>query len=181
MNEYHPHRCPVCGSPIDFEPDCPGYGSPGKIMVCYPYCGNAIRYSCMDKACSWWYRDPNNRSAEGMGIAPSWLKEIHASLESESIVGEPEEKETVPTHICDINKNPLIQYVAYNGRYLTGLIIGYDPRTSEADVDIVIFTNMSNVNGVKNFGMQFHADVPYNNPDQVTSPVLGTWHWYEQS
>jgi hypothetical protein len=85
-----------------------------------------------------------------------------------------ERHDTEPMHICDTRKSPLIYYIAYNGRHLTGLIIGYDATTSGTQVDLVIFTNMSNVNGVKNFGQQFHADVPYSE-----IPVPGTWHWIE--
>jgi hypothetical protein len=169
--------CPMCGAETDFEADCPGYGSPGKVMVCYPYCGNAQRYFCTK--CTWWYRDPNNRSAEGMGIAPSWLKEIHASLESESIVGELEEiipQTQIPDGMPGLIEGRIIHYVAYNYRHLAGIVIGYDPAQSYSNADIVIFTNMSNVNNVKNFGMQFHTDIEYS---EVPKP--GTWHWVEKA
>lgn len=63
-----------------------------------------------------------------------------------------------------------VHYVAYNGRCLTGIVIGHDDATKVAD--LVVFTNMSNVNGVKNFGMQFHQDISFNK-----EPKPGTWHW----
>jgi hypothetical protein len=83
-----------------------------------------------------------------------------------------DENEVSPIHICDSNPNPIIHYVAYNGRKLLGFILGYDAQTSYTKVDIVIFTNMSNVNGVKNFGMQFHQDIEYSD-----EPIPGTWTW----
>lgn len=63
-------------------------------------------------------------------------------------------------------------YVAYNGRHLVALVIGLD----ESKADLVVFTNMKNVNSVKNFGMQFHQDVAFS---ETKEP--GTWHWIECS
>jgi hypothetical protein len=62
-----------------------------------------------------------------------------------------------------------VHYVAYNGRCLTAIVIGHDDARN---VDLVVFTNMPNAAGVKNFGMQFHQDVSYSK-----EPKPGTWHW----
>jgi hypothetical protein len=72
----------------------------------------------------------------------------------------------------------IIHYVAYNGRHLAGMVIGLGAHLVDepAKADLVIFTNMSNVNGVKNFGMQFHQDVQYS---ETKEP--GTWHWIEKA
>ncbi|SRR6266567_696 len=86
------------------------------------------------------------------------------------------EEVTAPGTMPGIIEGRIIHYVAYNGRHLAGIIIGCDASRSYSDVDMVIFTNMSNVNGVKNFGMQFHADIAYSE-----SPVPGTWHWPEKA
>lgn len=69
------YPCPRCGSETDWKLECPGYaGSDGKIMVCYPYCGNAIEFFCTNRACHWWYRAPNNRAdAAEMPAAPLWI------------------------------------------------------------------------------------------------------------
>ena len=40
-------------------------------MVCQP-CSNASLYECPVDGCGWWYRNPNNREAPGMGEAPIW-------------------------------------------------------------------------------------------------------------
>lgn len=65
--------CPVCAAPVSVEGSCPGYPSEGgRVMVCYPYCGNAMEYRC---SCGWWYRDPVGYRADTarMGVAPAWL------------------------------------------------------------------------------------------------------------
>lgn len=64
----------------------------------------------------------------------------------------------------------IVHYVAYNCWNLAALVIGVDGET----VDLAVFTNMPNVNGDKNFGLQFHQDVPYS--EQATP---GTWHWIQ--
>jgi len=71
----------------------------------------------------------------------------------------------------DLTETDLVHYVAYNQRHLAGIVIGYE----ENRVDLVIFTNMHNVNGVKNFGHQFQQEVPYS-----VVPLAGTWHWPEK-
>jgi hypothetical protein len=72
-----------------------------------------------------------------------------------------------------------VHYVAYNGRHLAGLIIGVsdDPGHVTGECDLVVFTNMKNVNGVKNFGMQFHQDIAF---DGTAKPTPGTWHYPER-
>lgn len=75
---------------------------------------------------------------------------------------EPQMKE--PTEGC------IVHYVAYNNRHLAAMVIGAD-RTK---TDLVVFTNMKNVKGVKNFGIQFHQDVEFG-----AGP--GTWHWIERA
>jgi len=77
-----------------------------------------------------------------------------------------------PPLLCPLIEGCPIHYVAYKGRHLMGFIVGFDPNTGTNMADIVIFTNMSNVNGVKNFGMQFHADVEYS---EEAKP--GTYHF----
>ena len=64
----------------------------------------------------------------------------------------------------------LIHYVAYDGSCLAGIIIGQAIR----GYDIVIFTNMTNVNGDQNFGVQFHQKVEYRPYDDRHS---GTFHY----
>lgn len=85
-----------------------------------------------------------------------------------------EQETTFPQGMPGVIEGRIIHYVAYNQRHLAGIVIGYDPTRHESEVDIVIWTNMSNVNGVKNFGQQFHQDVPYSEV-----PVPGTWHFAE--
>lgn len=65
-----------------------------------------------------------------------------------------------------------VHYVAYNNRHLAAIVIGFEGST----IDIVLFTNMVNVNGVKNFGQQFQQDVSYS---EIPHP--GTWHWIEKA
>jgi hypothetical protein len=84
-------------------------------------------------------------------------------------------EDTVPSSLPGLIEGSVIHYVAYNGRHLAGIIIGHEPATSYSDADLVIFTNMSNVNNIKNFGMQFHQDVKYSE-----TPTSGTWHWIER-
>jgi hypothetical protein len=64
-----------------------------------------------------------------------------------------------------------IHYVAYNNRHLAGMIIGRDGSKA----DLVVFTNLANVNGVKNFGVQFHQDIEHD--EELKIP--GTWHHIE--
>ena len=78
------YPCPQCGTEVEWHADCPGYQgrgeNAGKVMVCYPYCGNAIRFAC--PRCQWWYREPNRRGdVADMGAAPSWLTQVLAENE----------------------------------------------------------------------------------------------------
>ncbi len=66
----------------------------------------------------------------------------------------------------------IVHYVAYNQRHLASLVIG----VNETKVDLAVFTNMLNVNGIKNFGLQFHQGVEFS---QEIKP--GTWHWIEKA
>ena len=74
-----------------------------------------------------------------------------------------------------------VHYVAYNGHCLAAIIIGEtDPQQGqqvgdEKRLDLAVFTSLFNVNGVKNFGLQFHADVAHN-----TSYLPGTWHYLSE-
>lgn len=88
----------------------------------------------------------------------------------------PDEEETKPDGMPGLIEGRIIHYVAYNGRHLAGMVIGHDSATSYSDADLVVFTNMSNVNGVKNFGQQFHQDVKYS---EELRP--GTYHFVERA
>lgn len=70
-------------------------------------------------------------------------------------------KGLVEGHLC--------HYVAYNSRHLAAIIIGHNGKDA---ADLVVFTNMLNFNGVKNFGQQFHQDIPYSE-----DCLPGTWHF----
>ncbi len=67
-----------------------------------------------------------------------------------------------------------VHYVAYNNRHLAALVTGYNPD-KDGQADLVVFTNMPNVNGEKSGGMQFHFNVPHSE-----EPKPGTWHWIER-
>ncbi len=62
----------------------------------------------------------------------------------------------------------IVHYVAYNGTCLAAIIIGIN---EDGSVDLALFTSMKNVNGDKNFGMQFHQNIAY---DEEKKP--GTFH-----
>jgi hypothetical protein len=73
----------------------------------------------------------------------------------------------------------IVHYVAFNHRHLAAIVIGVNPRDPEItgqSVDLVVFTNMPNVVGHKNFGTQFHQDVFESNDKQP-----GTWHSIERA
>ncbi len=77
----------------------------------------------------------------------------------------------------------IVHYVAYNNRHLAAIVIGVTPDKVEGEwvtlptnrVDLALFTNMPNANGVKNFGLQFHQDIGYSENKEP-----GTWHWIER-
>lgn len=66
-----------------------------------------------------------------------------------------------------------VHYVAYNNRHLAALITGFDPE--KATVDLVVFTNMRNVNGDQSGGVQFHFNVHFD--EETKAP--GTCHFIE--
>lgn len=75
---------------------------------------------------------------------------------------------------CEREKNvgtfsvgQIVHYIAYNGTCLAAIVIGIDGPY----VDLAVFTNMENVAGKKNFGMQFHQDVTSG-----TNHQPGTYH-----
>jgi len=72
-----------------------------------------------------------------------------------------------------LTEGRIVHYVAYNNRHLAALVIGC---TADGHADLAVFTNMSNVNGVKNFGLQFHQEV-----SSSESKEPGTWHWAEKA
>lgn len=69
----------------------------------------------------------------------------------------------------------ICHYVAFNGRHLAAIVIGVEDRQSGI-VDIALFTNLPNVNGDKNFGLQFHQNVKFSETQEP-----GTWHWIERA
>lgn len=72
----------------------------------------------------------------------------------------------------------IVHYVAYNNRHLAALVIGVNETNiaGENPADLAVFTNMKNVNGDKNFGLQFHQGVQFSEDKKP-----GTWHWIERS
>jgi hypothetical protein len=84
----------------------------------------------------------------------------------------------ISTHPCNGGNMPgliegrIVHYVAYNNRHLAALVIGFE----QTSADLAVFTNMDNVQGIKNFGMQFHQDVQYSETQEP-----GTWHWVEKA
>jgi hypothetical protein len=80
-----------------------------------------------------------------------------------------------PDSLPGLTEGRLCHYVAYNMRHLAAMVIGHDGSRSYDQADLVVFTNMSNVNGDKNFGMQFHQDISFSE-----EPIPGTYHWIER-
>lgn len=70
-----------------------------------------------------------------------------------------------------ITEGRIAHYVAFNHRHLASIIIGHE---GGGKVDLAVFTNMPNANGVKNFGTQFHQDIEYSDEKKP-----GTWHFPE--
>lgn len=76
----------------------------------------------------------------------------------------------------------IVHYVAFNNRHLAAIVIGVgDDKfpsgvSKPQEVDLTVFTNMKNVNNVKNFGMQFHQDIGFSEEKKP-----GTWHWIERA
>lgn len=79
-----------------------------------------------------------------------------------------------------LTEGRIVHYVAYNNRHLAAIVIGVGEEYPEdlgknACVDLALFTNMPNVSGTKNYGLQFHSDISF---DPKCRP--GTWHWIER-
>lgn len=82
-----------------------------------------------------------------------------------------------------LTEGRMVHYVAYNNRHLASIVIGYSipPKIGDAQIDpvsadLAVFTNMANVNGIKNFGLQFHQGINYSENKEP-----GTWHWIEKA
>ena len=65
-----------------------------------------------------------------------------------------------------------VHYVAYSQRHLASIIIGGD--FEQGTVNLAVFSDMPNVRGGVNMGLQFQAAVPFS---EAKEP--GTWHWIE--
>lgn len=70
----------------------------------------------------------------------------------------------------------IVHYVAYNDRHLAALVIGGDFETGV--VNLAVFSDMPNVRGGVNMGLQFQAGIPYQDVPDAYMP--GTWHWPER-
>lgn len=68
--------CPVCGSEVAYEFQCPACAA----RICKG-CDNPLLYRCSNPACDWWYHDPRqNRGDERrMGTRPAWMDQAHAA------------------------------------------------------------------------------------------------------
>jgi hypothetical protein len=80
-----------------------------------------------------------------------------------------------------LTEGRMCHYVAYNNRHLAAIVIGHrEGATALAHpislADLAVFTNMQNINGLKNFGLQFHQDIAYSEDKEP-----GTWHWIEKA
>lgn len=69
-----------------------------------------------------------------------------------------------------LNEGRIVHYVAYNMRNLAAIVIGGDFESGT--VNLGVFSDMPNVRGGVNMGLQFQAGVPYSE-----EPTPGTWHW----
>ena len=81
--------------------------------------------------------------------------------------------DVTPTSLPGLTEGRMCHYVAYNSRHLAAIVIGH---TEGSNADLAVFTNMLNVQGLKNFGLQFHQSVAYS---ETKEP--GTWHWIEKA
>lgn len=75
-----------------------------------------------------------------------------------------------------LTEGRVVHYVAYNGRHLAAMVIGTYLDGLDSCADLVVYTNMTNAAGKKNFGVQFHQDVRYSE-----DKMPGTWHWIERA
>lgn len=85
-------------------------------------------------------------------------------------------EEKTPEGLPGLTEGRMCHYVAYNHRHLAAIVIGHDNSKGYSQADLAVFTNMTNVNGIKNFGLQFHQDVQYSEGKEP-----GTWHWIEKA
>lgn len=77
-----------------------------------------------------------------------------------------------------IGEGRIVHYTAYNGRHLAAIITGTSKsvtRLEGTEVDLVVFTDMDNVNGQPSGGVQFHFSIP-----ESTGATPGHWHWPER-
>lgn len=72
-----------------------------------------------------------------------------------------------------LSEGRIVHYVAYNDRHLAALVIGGD--FAHGVVNLAVFSDMPNVRGGVNMGLQFQAAVPF---DDAAAP--GSWHWPEK-
>lgn len=72
-----------------------------------------------------------------------------------------------------LTEGRIVHYVAYNSRHLAGIVTG--AGDAENTADLAVFTNMKNVAGNKNGGLQFHFEVAYSENKEP-----GTFHWPER-
>lgn len=77
-------------------------------------------------------------------------------------------------HMEGLGTGRIVHYTAYNGTCLAAVVMGIWDK-EHGMVNLVVFTDMPNVNGVMNFGIQFHREVYYSE-----QPLAGTWHWPER-
>lgn len=77
-----------------------------------------------------------------------------------------------------LTEGRIVHYVAYNGRHLAAIVTGHSAsvtRLTGDEVDLAVFTDLDNVNGQPNGGVQFHFSVPHS---EAATP--GHWHWPER-
>jgi hypothetical protein len=87
-----------------------------------------------------------------------------------------EQSAETPASLPELIEGMTCHYVAYNHRHLAAIVIGHDSSEGYSQADLAVFTNMSNVNGDKNFGLQFHQDIQYSEGKEP-----GTYHWIEKA
>jgi hypothetical protein len=80
-----------------------------------------------------------------------------------------------------LTEGRMVHYVTYNNRHLAAIVIGHMEGATALKhpisfADLAVFMNMDKVNGLKNFGLQFHSQVAYSEDKEP-----GTWHWIEKA
>ena len=75
--------------------------------------------------------------------------------------------------VTGLSEGRIVHYVAYNGRHLAAIITGI--VAISGTVNLVVFTDMRNVNGGQSGGVQFHFEVPHSKQAEP-----GYWHWPER-